>query len=184
VFEIPKTATGYAGTPTVLVSFCAKKNCTDRAQPQAGLIRDAAGNLFGTTAMGGTNNQGTVFEIAKTPNGYRSTPTVVFSFCAEPNCPDGADPTGSLVADDAGNLLGTTAMGGTNNDGTVFELSGGGFVPLIHLHFDGTAGAPNCHPVTVVGLVHTYGGLARAAAVGGYSSVPLLQNAITLYCVG
>ena len=76
MFEIAKTAGGYASTPTTLVSF----NCTNGAIPPAGLIADANGNLFGTTASGGANGNGTVFEIAKTASGYASTPTTLVSF--------------------------------------------------------------------------------------------------------
>ncbi len=59
VFEIAKTASGYASTPTVLVSF----NSSDGTTPEAGLIADGNGNLFGTTTFGGANDSGTVFEI-------------------------------------------------------------------------------------------------------------------------
>ena len=76
VFEIVKTAHGYASTPTTLVSF----NGTDGTNPRASLIADAHGDLFGTTAIGGVNGDGTVFEIAKTANGYASTPTTLVSF--------------------------------------------------------------------------------------------------------
>ncbi len=48
--------------------------------PAAGLIADAAGDLFGTTYGGGAYGHGAVFEIAKTGNGYASTPTVLVSF--------------------------------------------------------------------------------------------------------
>ena len=70
-----------APTFTMLASF----NGTDGANPFAGLIADAAGDLFGTTAEGGTSNDGTVFEIAKTGSGYASTPTTLVSF----NCTNG-----------------------------------------------------------------------------------------------
>jgi hypothetical protein len=67
VFEVAKTAGGYASTPTVLVSFCAQTNCTDGSNPFAGLTADAAGNLFGTILFGGAGNFdtgfGTVFEV-------------------------------------------------------------------------------------------------------------------------
>jgi len=76
VFEIANTRTGYAGTPTTLVSF----NGTNGADPYAGLIADAAGNLFGTTSGGGANGDGSVFEIANTGTGYASTPTTLVSF--------------------------------------------------------------------------------------------------------
>jgi uncharacterized repeat protein (TIGR03803 family) len=69
VFEIAKTHQGYS-TPTTLISF----NGVDGAQPVAGLIADADGNLFGTTNFGGANNKGTAFKIARTASGYASTP--------------------------------------------------------------------------------------------------------------
>ena len=56
VFEIAKTSGGYASTLTTLVSF----NITNGAQPNAGLIMDAAGDLFGTTVSGGVPSFGTV----------------------------------------------------------------------------------------------------------------------------
>jgi uncharacterized repeat protein (TIGR03803 family) len=69
VFEIAKTANGYASTPTTLVSF----NHTNGSLPFGSLIADAHGDLFGTTESGGVPPglaDGTVFEIAKTANGY------------------------------------------------------------------------------------------------------------------
>ena len=114
VFEIVKTASGYASTPTVLFSF----DNTHGAVPLAGLIADAAGDLFGTTSAGGANNRGTVFEIVKTASGYASTPTVLFSF----DTTHGARPEAGLIADAAGDLFGTTSNGGANNHGTVFEI--------------------------------------------------------------
>ncbi len=51
------------GTEQVLYSFCAQTNCTDGRTPQAGLIMDAKGDLFGTASGGGANNGGTVFEL-------------------------------------------------------------------------------------------------------------------------
>jgi hypothetical protein len=124
VFEIAKTPGGYASTPTTLVSFCLLANCADGALPMAGLIADAKGNLFGTTAIGGAFGGGTVFEIAKTHRGYASTPTTLVSFCSLANCADGSSPRGGLIADADGNLFGTTAHGGAGNEGgTVFEIA-------------------------------------------------------------
>src|SRR5262252_8630616 len=68
-----------------LVSF----NGSDGASPMAGLISDAEGNLFGTTSQGGPHDGGSVFEIAKTVNGYASTPTTLVSFCSL-SIPNGA----------------------------------------------------------------------------------------------
>jgi uncharacterized repeat protein (TIGR03803 family) len=210
VFEVAKTAGGYASIPTILYSFCAEINCTDGRDPLAGLLADTAGNLFGTTCLGTTipgganfggtvfelvNNGGSsytfktlanfngingpsspcanavliadasgnlfgtlaaggplsgsfggVFEIAKIPGGYASSPTILYSFCAKTNCTDGANPAG-LFADADGNLFGTTTFGGATNDGTVFELvnNGGGSYTLTTLvTFNGSNGAnPN-----------------------------------------
>ena len=94
-----------------------------RCLPDRSLIADAHGDLFGTTVRGGANGDGTVFEIAKTAHGYASTPTTLVSF----NGTNGADPTGSLIADAHGDLFGTTEVGGANGDGTVFEITGSGF---------------------------------------------------------
>jgi uncharacterized repeat protein (TIGR03803 family) len=98
---------------TTLVSF----DFTNGANPAAGLIADAQGDLFGTTYVGGANDHGTVFEITKTPHGYASTPITLVSF----NGTDGTAP-GALLADAHGDLFGTTQSGGANDFGTVFEI--------------------------------------------------------------
>ena len=82
--RLAKTRRRLRYTPTTLVSF----NGTNGRHRQAGLIADAAGDLFGTTASGGANGDGTVFEIAKTGSGYASTPTTLVSF----NGTNGANP--------------------------------------------------------------------------------------------
>jgi hypothetical protein len=102
-------------TLTTLVSF----NGTNGENPYAGLIADAAGDLFGTTADGGADGDGLAFEIAKTSTGYASTPTTLATF----NGANGANPEGTLLADVTGDLFGTTLHGGVNNDGAVFELA-------------------------------------------------------------
>jgi uncharacterized repeat protein (TIGR03803 family) len=184
VFEIEKTASGYASAPTVLVSF----NRTNGAKPFAGLLADANGNLFGTTAHGGANDLGTVFEIEKTATGYASTPTVLYSFCALTDCADGAIPLAGLLADANGNLFGTTngnpfdptINGWVNMWGTVFELQGTGFVPFSN--FAGKPGTPNCVGKSVSALAQQYGGINKAGAARGYSSVAALQDAIRAFC--
>src|SRR6516225_9960806 len=101
-----------AGKETVLHSF---KGGKDGEYPYASLIRDAAGNLYGTTYGGGASGWGTVFEID--PTGKE---TVLYSFAG---AADGASPEGGLVQDTAGHLYGTTKYGGAFGAGTVFELS-------------------------------------------------------------
>lgn len=118
------------GTETVLYAFCRKHaSCPDGQYPQSPLILDSAGNLYGTTAGGGSTNCnegcGTVFKLA--PDG---TETVLYSFCRRSGCADGAGPEGGLVRDRRGNFYGTTGLGGTactqNGCGTVFRLAADG----------------------------------------------------------
>ena len=144
IFEIVKTSTGYADTPIVLYTF----DGVDGGGPN-GLTLDADGNLFGTTAVDGPNNYGTVFELAETSTGYASAPTVVVSFDGA----NGDQPRAGLVADAAGNLFGVTPYGGTtigvsgpNNygDGTVFEIAktstGYASTPNVLANFNGANG--------------------------------------------
>jgi hypothetical protein len=57
----------------VLYDFCSQSNCADGHDPVAGVIQDDAGNLFGTTKLGGENNQGVAFEIVQqVPKGSAS----------------------------------------------------------------------------------------------------------------
>ncbi|MBV9859054.1 MAG: Hint domain-containing protein [Alphaproteobacteria bacterium] len=127
VFEIANTASGYASTPTTLVSF----DGSDGSGPFAGLIADAAGDLFGTTQVGGANGKGTVFEVANTASGYADTPTTLVSFngLEGANHSDGAGPFAGLIADASGNLFGTTSSGGSFAEGNVFEIAKTGTGP-------------------------------------------------------
>ena len=120
-FELTPAAGG-GWTHQVLHTFT---NNPDGALPSAGLIFDAAGNLYGTTSQGGTYPYGTVFELMPAAGG-KWTEQVLHSF----DYTDGWLPSEVLVFDAGGNLYGTTAFGGTYNQGTVFELTptvGGGW---------------------------------------------------------
>ena len=135
VFELSPTASGH-WTEKVLHTFDGSTG--DAYNPFAGLIFDAKGNLYGTTLAGGAEF-GTVFELTPTASGVW-TETIVHDF----NGSDGFAPEGDLIFDAAGNLYGTTAQGGFFKDGVVFELtpSGGGkwAVSVLH-HFYGVDGA-------------------------------------------
>ena len=101
--------------------------------PQAGLIEDSAGDLFGTTTTGGSAGAGSVFEVVAGSN----TATTLVSFSGG----DGSDPVGALYEDAAGDLFGTTETGGSANDGTVFEVSAGSHALTTVVNFTGSNGA-------------------------------------------
>jgi uncharacterized repeat protein (TIGR03803 family) len=116
VFEL----TAKTSTVSALVAF----NGINGATPLAGLIMDAAGDLFGTTSSGGANNDGPVFEIV--------AGTHIATTLATFDGANGANPSyAGVFADAAGNLYGITASGGANNDGTVFEITNSGFVTSV-----------------------------------------------------
>jgi len=135
VFEIAKTSLGYDPNPITLVSF----NQANGQSPEGGVIADANGNLFGTTAFGGASFEGTVFELVKSGSTYTLNTLVSF------NGADGALPFGSLIFDGSGDVLGTTFSGGAFDHGTVFGIlnTGSGFAstPTTLASFNGTDGA-------------------------------------------
>ncbi|MDB5289590.1 MAG: hypothetical protein JWL69_831 [Phycisphaerales bacterium] len=114
---------GIAASATPAITTLANFNNANGRAPLAGLIADAAGNLYGTTYYGGPNNVngtndfGTVFEI--------SAGTHALSTLVAFNSLNGANPNATLIADAAGNLYGTTGYGGQFGDGTIFELAAG-----------------------------------------------------------
>lgn len=116
------------GALKVLYAF---KGGYDGAYSQAGLIRDSAGNLYGTTRGGGGSSAcgdygcGTIFKLA--PDG---TETVLYAFQGGN---DGGEPYGGVTADSSGNLYGTAISGGTGGLGVVFELRSGGTLKSLHI---------------------------------------------------
>jgi uncharacterized repeat protein (TIGR03803 family) len=86
------------------------------------LIAGSKGTLYGTTIEGGASGPGTVFKLSAPADGASTwTKTTLYSF--KFGTSDGQEPYGALLLDGAGNLFGTTQLGGTSNNGTVFELS-------------------------------------------------------------
>jgi uncharacterized repeat protein (TIGR03803 family) len=161
-----------SNTGEILYSFCSVSNCTDGSTPQAGLIQDAAGNLYGTTVGGGTGvapGGGTVFKLDTT--GHH---TILYSFCATSNCTDGAAPQAGLIQNAAGNLFSTTTAGGANSNsacgsngcGTVFKLDDMGHETVAY----NFCSAPNCADGATpqAGVIEdATGNLYGTAAVGG-----------------
>ena len=164
VFELVKSSTGYS--EQVLYSF---SGGADGSSPQAGLIMDSAGNLYGTTGSGGSSGDGTVFELVKSSTGY--TEKVLYSFKGGS---DGRTPVAGLLMDSVGNLYGTTESGGgsTNCDGgcgTVFELvkSSTGYSENVLYSFTGSYGDG---ATPIAGLVmDSFGTLYGTTGAGGSS---------------
>lgn len=156
-----------SGTETVLYSFAGGR---DGAIPGGGLIFDGSGNLYGTTTEGGGHGCGgtgcgTVFKL--TPDGSE---TVLYRFSGGS---DGAEPVAGLVLDAAGNLYGTTELGGAacaaeEGCGTVFRLAPDGTETLLYRFGIGSDGS---YPVA--GLVlDAQGNLYGTTNSGGGSSCP------------
>jgi uncharacterized repeat protein (TIGR03803 family) len=87
----------------------------DGGQPNARLLRGRSGNLYGTTAIGGYSDIGTVFKINN-----EGKETVLYNFLGGS---DGGEPLGDLVMDDKGNLYGTASAYGAHGQGVVFKIS-------------------------------------------------------------
>lgn len=121
------------GKLTTLYKFCTQAGCTDGLDLFAGLVLAANGNFYGTATYGGTKGYGTVFEITAT-----GKLTVLYSFCAQPNCADGTYPRGALVQATDGNFYGTAGGGGLGY-GTVFKITPAGTLTTLH-SFDVTDG--------------------------------------------
>jgi hypothetical protein len=132
VFKLTPNQAHTAWTETVLYAFCpGGGTCPDGVAPNAGLIIDAAGNLYGATLGGGNaNNGGVVFELTPNPAHTAWSESVLYAFCpAGGICADGDGAYASLILDSSGELYGTTASGGNANDnnnsgnGVVFKLT-------------------------------------------------------------
>jgi uncharacterized repeat protein (TIGR03803 family) len=98
------------GHETVLYSFMGG---ADGAFPNAGVIRDSAGNLYGTTLEGGTSGKGVVYKLDTS-----GQETVLHSFSGA----DGDDPVAGLILGPAGNLFGTTQLSGKYGGGVLFAI--------------------------------------------------------------
>jgi uncharacterized repeat protein (TIGR03803 family) len=142
--------------------------------PSSPLLKDSAGNLYGTTGFGGAHNWGTVFRLSPTSTGS-FTETILYSF--KGGSADGAYPQGTLVRDSVGNLYGVTQNGGITGTGcgvttpnpgcgVVFRLhptTTGGWAETVLHRFTGTDGG-----TSFAGLVQdSKGNFYGATSVGG-----------------
>ena len=112
VFQLTPSGSGW--TETVIYSF---QDTSDGGGPIGGLVMDAAGNLYGTTADGGAGGGGTVFELSPSGGGW------TFSVLASLSGVGFGGSHGSLAFDSAGNLYGTTWSDGAYAWGNVFKLT-------------------------------------------------------------
>ncbi len=158
VFKLSPSAGG-SWTETVLHNF--NQDGTDGVGPNASLIFDAAGNLYGTTVGGGPGVNGTVFEL--TPLGGGSWAEAVLHNFNDMD--EGYDSQASLIFDASGNLYGTVAFGGAGGvdaEGSVFELTpvaGGSWTTTVLHNFNenGTDGATSTAGVIFDATGNLYG---------------------------
>jgi uncharacterized repeat protein (TIGR03803 family) len=144
------------------------QDTADGVNPEARVIFDSSGNLYGTTAYGGDTSCaggygcGEVFELSSSANGSW-TKTTIHAFT---DTPDGHAPMAGLTFDRAGNLFGTTYNGGNSGTGALFELSpgSGGWVESVAYSF--TNGNDGGFPSTPV-IVSRKGTILGTASFGG-----------------
>jgi uncharacterized repeat protein (TIGR03803 family) len=160
---------GSSWTETVLYAFGGGTN--DGAGPQAGVVMDAVGDLYGTTAAGGAENCGVVYRL--TPSGSGYTESVIHSFS---QATDGCAPWAGITLDADGNLYGATTEGGPQRGGTVFEMSpsNGGWTYNILHSFVGVSG-PNAN-LTFNASGNLYGTTSGDGAYGYGSVFKLTQS--------
>jgi uncharacterized repeat protein (TIGR03803 family) len=164
VFELDTS-----GNERVLHSFLGG---SDGGYPQAGVIRDPAGNLYGTTS-GGFFSTGTVYKV--TAGGER----VLYSF---PNAADGIGPSSGLIRDSAGNLYGTTATGGTVYAGVVYKLDTTGQETVLYSFTGGADGdLPNGLAFDTAGNIYVTTLIGGASSQGTILELDTSGNATVLY---
>jgi uncharacterized repeat protein (TIGR03803 family) len=173
VFKLAPNSHG-TWTESVLYSFTGG---ADGAHPYAGLVFDAAGNLYGTTYASGAYNNGVVFKLTPNPEGTW-TESILHTFTGGA---DGATPYAGLIFDAAGNLYGTTDLGGGGTActsgsghmtgcGVVFKLApkpdGSWTESVLHTF---TGGADGANPYA--GLIfHAAGNLYGTTTHGGFDN--------------
>jgi len=118
VFALTPGTPGQPWNETVIYNF-QSYGSGDGYSPQAALIADGNGNLYGTTISGGVNGSGAAFELTPAAGGGYNE-SVLYSFGAQSS--DGTLPHGPLLLGKGGVLFGTTSQGGAAGAGTVFEL--------------------------------------------------------------
>lgn len=153
-------------TEAVLYRF---QGGNDGADPFGSLVFDGAGNAYGTTQIGGSSSQclpagtgcGTAYELSGTGDNW--TKTILWSFG---HGLDGVEPFNGLAFDSSGNLYGTTFAGGTDQNGTIFELSLSGSDWTESVLYDFIDGTDGGLPYTGV-VIDQHGDLITPTSDGG-----------------
>lgn len=127
----------------------------DGCSPSGGLVQASDGHLYGTTHKGGRFQGGTVFRMT-----LGGAVTVLHSFFRDN---DGETPFGTLIQATDGHLYGTTMAGGTGSRGTVFRITVGGALTIVHA-FDGTGGTQPTQGVVQGTDGNLYGTTSTGAA--------------------
>jgi uncharacterized repeat protein (TIGR03803 family) len=168
LLAVASTPWAQAQTYEVLHQFHGKDgNGKNGSTPLAGVVRDAAGNLYGTTEQGGDINCvlplkavgcGVVFKLS--PTGKE---TVLHTFTGGA---DGAGPNAGLIRDAAGNLYGTTIVGGNSNSGTVFKVDTRGKETVLYAFTDEADGA-----IPMAGVIRDTAGNLYGTTSNGFGVV-------------
>jgi uncharacterized repeat protein (TIGR03803 family) len=153
-------------TPGSFVTLYTFEGQPDGADPQASLIQDLEGNLYGTTKTGGSSNLGTVFKLDAI-----GIETILYSFTG---APDGANPVTALILDSAGNLYGTTESGGiiggtcpgNNGCGVVFKVDATGKETVLYSFTGAADGWSPLGALVEDSLGNLYGTTVSGGAVG------------------
>lgn len=150
VYELVPSGSNW--TENVLYSFA---GAPDGSSPLGGLVKDAAGNLYGTTSAGGIGNGGTVYQLHPSTSGW--TASILYSFQGPSG---GIDPAGNLALLSSGMLFGATQSGASNDAGAFFDLIpslGGDWNFSVLLDFAGPASDQNFRTLTADSAGNFYG---------------------------
>jgi len=154
-----------AGHEKVLYNFCSLAGCADGSTPGVGVIRDAKGNLYGTTFYGGSANGGVVYKVD-----MAGQETVLYNFCSLPSCADGNIPGGMIPSPD-GEFYGTTGSGGSGaeNWGVVYKLDASGQETVLYNFCSLPGCSDGADPVGVVrdSAGNLYGTTSNGGGVDG-----------------
>lgn len=156
----------------VLYFFCTTggQACSDGRNPTGDMVVDSHGNLIGTTFRGGSGDNGVVYRLTPTTKGHWAE-SVLYTFCSQANCSDGAGPERGVIIDGAGSIFGTTDFGGNMDAGqcptgcgVIFKITPNGTESRLYAFCTQTDCADGAKPA---GLVMDPGGILYGATQFG-----------------